>query len=157
MNSSDKDLLPRRITRPYNGLQSIMKNYGEILAWFVPWMIPGLLLPGFFMFLPFGALIFPPLAVLTAVLLIRVRRPRGPEVLGILGGVSLWGFAVAYFNRDSNPCNPSGSSVTLQPGESYSCGGVSPEPFLLVGAILLAVAIFGAAAWTIGLAAKGSN
>lgn len=120
----------------------------EVSAWFLAWTIPGLLLPGFFMFLPFGALIFPSVAFLAAALLFKLHRPKGPEVLGALLGIGTWGFAIAFFNRDSNPCSQSGSvSVTLQPGESYACGGVAPEPFLLIGALLAVISVLGAATW----------
>lgn len=110
-------------------------------------------MPGFFLFLPFGALIFPPLVFLAAALLIYLHRPRGPEVLGVLFGVGVWGFAIAYFNRDSNPCPESGS-MTLRPGESYECGGVAPEPFLAVGAVLAIASILGALIWLLVLHAR---
>lgn len=118
----------------------------RISMWFLAWIIPGLLLPGFFLFLPFGAMVFPPLASLAALVLIYLHRPRGPEPLGVLLGLGIWGFAIAYFNRDSNPC-PQSASVTLKAGESYSCGGVAPAPFLIVGALLATASLLGAFIW----------
>lgn len=132
-----------------------MSQRAKIFAWFLAWAIPGLLLPGFFLLLPIGALIITPLVLLIAALLIHLHRPSGPEVLGVLLGVGLWGFAIAYFNRNST-CpqsgfgSPSSTSVTvtLRLGESSSsCFGVAPEPFLLVGALLVLFAILGAGIW----------
>lgn len=119
----------------------------RISAWYLAWTIPGILLPGFFLFLPFGALIFPPIVLLAALLLTKLHRTRGPEILGVLLGIGLWGFLVAYFNRDSNPCPESGFSVSTRPGESFSCGGVAPEPFLIAGVLLALTSILGAATW----------
>lgn len=120
----------------------------RISVWFLAWTIPGLLLLGVFVFLPFGAMVFPGLAALAALVLIYLHRPKGPELLGILLGVAMWGFAIAYFNRDSIPCPQSVSvTVTLKAGETSSCGGVAPIPFLIFGVVLASVSVLGAFIW----------
>lgn len=119
----------------------------RIFWWLLAWMIPGFFLPGGFLFLPFGALVFWPLAGIAAALLIYLHRPRGPEVMGILLGPAVWSLAIAYFNRDSVPC-PERQFIRLEPGETtFSCGGVAPEPFLIAGVVLVVVALGGAAIW----------
>jgi hypothetical protein len=119
-------------------------HYTPIFWWLLLWTVPGLLLPAGLLFLPFGAMIFWPLTTFAVALLIKLHRPRGPEVLGVLVGIAAWAFTVAYFNRDSVPCSESGA-VHLRSGESFSCGGVAAEPFLIAGIALTFVALSGAA------------
>jgi hypothetical protein len=50
---------------------------------------------------------------------------------------------VAFINRNSVPCARSGSIVRAAPGESFSCGGRDPTPWLMIGAAFVCVAVIG--------------
>lgn len=76
--------------------------------------------------------------------------PEAP--LGSLIGVGLLCLLVAFLSRDYEPCP--GEPVILNPGDpSFSCGGMNPVPWLVVG-ILLSGA--GAIGYFIFMARKGS-
>lgn len=116
--------------------------------WFLAWAVPGLLLPAGLLFLPFGSMLFWPLAGLGIALLVRRHRPTGPEPFGLLLGIAAWGFLVAYGNRNSTPCQ--GPSAT-------NCHGVPPEPFLIAAVGLVATAIVGFAVLFLTLGRTGSR
>jgi hypothetical protein len=103
--------------------------------WFCAWAVAGGLLAfallsgasiGFLM-LPFAAI---------AVWLVGRTARMWPEILGSLAGAGALCLAVAAANRDYVAC-PDGP-ITLGPGEdSFSCGGLDPLPWLVVGVVLL--------------------
>jgi hypothetical protein len=88
-----------------------------------------------------GFLILPLALIATAVAGYRSRDL--PHALwGAPIGVGCTLLLIAYLNRDYVPCDM-GASRGLSPGQSYSCGGFDPMPWLLVGAGLLAIGALG--------------
>jgi hypothetical protein len=86
-----------------------------------------------------------PVAV-AALVYATLRHHAGRELLvGGLLGVGAACLFVAYRNRGYTPCPPSGTSLRLGPGESYSCGGFDPAPWLGVGLVLVVVGLTGGA------------
>lgn len=63
-----------------------------------------------------------------------------PEGLGSLAGAGSVLLLVAFSNRNSVPCPPSGSYTSVVPG---SCGGRDPTSWLLIGAALVCVSMIG--------------
>jgi hypothetical protein len=63
-----------------------------------------------------------------------------PDVLGSLGGAGSVLLLVAFINRNSVPCPPSGSYTRVGPG---SCGGRDPTSWLVIGAALVCVSVIG--------------
>lgn len=66
-----------------------------------------------------------------------------PEGLGSFGGAGSVLLFVAFINRNSVPCPPSGSNFRVAPGETVSCGGRDPTSWLMIGAALVCVAVIG--------------
>lgn len=66
-----------------------------------------------------------------------------PEGLGSFGGAGSVLLFVAFSNRNSVPCPPSGSNFRVAPGETGSCGGLDPTPWLTIGAALVCVSVIG--------------
>jgi hypothetical protein len=80
-----------------------------------------------------------PFALVLLWLVVR-GSPRWAESIGFVEGIGLTLLVVAYLNWDYRPCGR--GPVVVKPGESYSCGGFDPHPWLYVGlsaAILAAV------------------
>jgi hypothetical protein len=74
--------------------------------------------------------------------LVLSASPRWAESIGLLEGVGFTLLLVAYLNWDYHPCTP--GPVILKQGQSYSCGGFDPHPWLYTG---LAVASAAAVAY----------
>lgn len=75
------------------------------------------------------------LALMVVVWLVRVW----PEIAGMLEGAAALSLFVALSNLGSTPCPSSGSGVHVgggAGGTSFSCGGLDPMPWLLVGLAL---------------------
>lgn len=66
-----------------------------------------------------------------------------PECLGCAGGAGSILLYVAFVNRDSVPCAPSGSLERVAPGETFSCGGRDPTSWLVIGAFLVSASVLG--------------
>jgi hypothetical protein len=100
--------------------------------------ILGMMSIGIFV-LPFAAI----------VLLLVARRHRGwPEApLGAALGVAAALLFVAFGNLDYSPCLPEHRVMVLAPGQSFSCGGRDPKPWLFLGLLLAAIGIGGYAMW----------
>ena len=80
-----------------------------------------------------------PVALLVVWLAVR-RASRGAELLGLAAGVGAILLLVAFLNRDYTPC-PDGP-VTLAPGQTeFECGGFDPLPWLVAGAVVVAVSL----------------
>jgi len=84
-----------------------------------------------------------------AALIFAVRMKRAwPEALsgGLLGigAVALW---IGLGNLGSSPCLPEHRIMRLSPGESFSCGGRDPIPWLATGLVLATVSIVGYWVW----------
>ena len=73
-------------------------------------------------------------------------------LLGV-GGVLL---AIGFLNLGTVPCPQSGT-MTLAPGESWSCGGRDPVPWLVTGIVLAGTGILGYWAWRRGRPALTSE
>ena len=73
--------------------------------------------------------------------LVLHSSPRWAESIGLFEGVGFTLLLVAYLNWDYRPCGR--SPVILQPGESYSCGGFDPHPWLFTGLAVAALAALG--------------
>jgi hypothetical protein len=77
-----------------------------------------------------------------AAAVLATRGPAWPEVTGLAVGASLFTGLVAYLNRDSRPCDGSGT-VVVGPDDvrEFSCGGTAPEPWLTLSVVLLLAAV----------------
>lgn len=104
---------------------------------FGAWVVAGGLLTFAILDIPGYGLFVLPVAVL-AIWLVS-RRARWPEVLGLVAGVGALAILVAFLNRDYRAC-PSGP-VRLSNGETFSCGGLPPLPWLVVGAALVVIGV----------------
>jgi hypothetical protein len=72
---------------------------------------------------------------LAACTLATTRNRFWPEsACGVLAGTGITGLLVGFLNLGYVPC-PSGP-MELGPGESYSCGGFDPRPWLVAGGLL---------------------
>lgn len=97
-----------------------------------------------------GLLLVLPVAVATLLFVGSTVRPW-PESAGVLEGVAALSLFVAFANRDSTPCPASGSGYAGpgSTGTSFSCGGLDPLPWLVVG---MALAGAGIALYSLGRA-----
>lgn len=50
--------------------------------------------------------------------------------------------AIGFLNLGTVPC-PQAGTMTLAPGQSWSCGGRDPTPWLVAGVVLIGVGILG--------------
>ena len=114
-----------------------MATAGKRRGWagFAAWALAGALLSFAILDLPgYGLFVFP--FALAAAVLTALKVSFVPEGLGLAPGVGTLCLVVALVNRDYNPC-PSGP-VVLGPGQqSFSCGGLPPTPWLVVGLVLI--------------------
>ena len=113
---------------------------GRGCGWFWAWAVVGAafsfsFLAGFSV----GPLVLP--VALLLLWLVVSMSPRWVESLGLLEGVGLTLLVVAYLNWDYHPCVR--GPVILSPGESYSCGGFDPHPWLYTGLGIAATAVLG--------------
>jgi hypothetical protein len=83
-----------------------------------------------------------PLAA-AALWLVAARAPHFRESIGLVAGVGTLALAVAWTNRDYEPCPAGGLTVPpgAPPATSLSCGGADPRPWLVGGLTLTAVAV----------------
>jgi hypothetical protein len=110
---------------------------GRGCRWFWAWSLVGAALCfSFLTGLSIGLLLLP-FALLLLWLVLRLS-PRWPESIGFLEGVGLVLLLIAYLNRDYRPCG-AGPQI-LGAGESYSCGGFDPHPWLYTGLALAGLA-----------------
>jgi hypothetical protein len=72
------------------------------------------------------------------------RRARAwPESLGALEGVAAVALVIGLANLGSSAC-PSNGELILKPGEhEASCGGLTPEPFLVAAVVIALIGLAG--------------
>lgn len=93
-----------------------------------------------------GRFILPFAAVVLVVAALRHRAwPEG--LCGALTGVAAVLLFVAIGNRDFSPCLPEHQTMVLRRGQSFSCGGLDPMPWLLLGVPMLVTGVAGYALW----------
>jgi hypothetical protein len=69
--------------------------------------------------------------------------PRWPESLGFVEGIGLLLLVLAYLHRGDQPCSSNGMLHQIAPesaGQSVSCGGFDPHPWLYAGVVVAALA-----------------
>lgn len=113
-------------------------------AGFAAWALPGVLLTLSVLGAASIGLFVLPVALLS--LAVVAWAVRGwPEIAGLLEGAAALGLFVGLANLGSTPCPSSGSgSVQVGPGTgrtSFSCGGLDPTPWLLVGLALAGIGV----------------
>jgi hypothetical protein len=109
---------------------------------FAAWTIAGGLITYSILDLPAYGLFALPVAALLIVFLAG-RIAFKPDGLGLIVGCGALVLFVAWRNRDFTPCPPSGTFV-LRPGQvSASCGGLTPVPWLVSGAVMIAAGFVG--------------
>jgi hypothetical protein len=114
---------------------------GRGCRWFWAWSLVGAAV-GFSFLTGFsiGLLLLP--FALMLLWLVLYLSPRWPESIGFFEGVGLLLLVIAYLHRNDRACPPSG---TLQispssPGETISCGGLNPHPWLYSGLVIAGLA-----------------
>ena len=114
---------------------------GSGCRWFWAWSLVGAgvglsFLTGF----SIGLLLLP--FALVLLWLVLYRSPRWRESLGFFEGVGFLLLAIAYLHRSDHPCAPSGALqiAPSSPGQSISCGGLDPHPWLYSGLVIAALA-----------------
>ena len=81
--------------------------------------------------------------VLGAAIFVSTRARAWPESLGALEGVAAMALVIGLANLGSSPC-PSNGELILKPGEhEASCGGLAPEPFLVVAVVTALIGLAG--------------
>jgi hypothetical protein len=113
---------------------------GRGCRWFWAWTVVGAALCFSFLTGFSIGLFVLPFALLLLWLVLR-GSPRWAESIGLFEGVGLTLLLVAYLNWDYHPCAP--GPVILREGQSYSCGGFDPHPWLYTGLAMAALAAFG--------------
>lgn len=85
-----------------------------------------------------GLFVFP--FALLALLVVGRTVRVWPEIAGVLEGAAALILFVAITNLNSTPCPTSGSGGIYvggrTDGASFSCGGLDPAPWLLVGLVV---------------------
>jgi hypothetical protein len=84
-----------------------------------------------------------PIAVIAVVVAARRNRAWPEAPMGALAGAGTNFLYVAFMNRDSSPCPPGPIHSTLSNGQSFSCGGLDPIPWLTAGALLVVAGVLG--------------
>jgi hypothetical protein len=83
-------------------------------------------------------------AALLALLVVSWFVRLWPEIAGVLEGAAALSLFVGISNLGTTPCPASGSHtvrVGADPGATWSCGGMEPLPWLLVGFALAGVGV----------------
>jgi hypothetical protein len=114
---------------------------GRGCRWFWAWSIVGAALALTFLTGFSIGLLLLPFALLLLWLVVYLS-PRWPESIGFVEGVGLLLLVIAYLHRDDRACPPNGT-LQLAPGsagESVSCGGLDPHPWLYTGLVIAALA-----------------
>jgi hypothetical protein len=117
------------------------------LAGYAAWAISGLLLTIAFLALASIGLFLLPFGV--AAVVYSARRFRGVQAVGSISGCGLALLGVGVANLGNHPCPH--HPISTAPGQltSTSCGGASARPWLVTGAIVLAVGLaLAAALWS---------
>jgi hypothetical protein len=114
---------------------------GSGCRWFWAWSLVGAALGfSFLTGLSIGLLLLP--FALLLLWLVVYLSPRWRESIGFLEGVGLLLLVIAYLHRGDQPCAPNGA-LQIGPsraGQSISCGGLDPHPWLYAGLALAALA-----------------
>jgi hypothetical protein len=116
-------------------------DQGNGCRWFWAWSLVGAALAfSFLTGFSIGVFLLPFALLLLG--LVVYLSPRFPESIGFFEGVGLLLLVIAYLHRGDQPCSPDGM-LQIGPsraGESISCGGVDPHPWLYAGLALAALA-----------------
>lgn len=88
-----------------------------------------------------------PFAVVALGLTSRRSRPWPEAPTGMLVGIGAVLLMIAFIQRDYVPCPPQGEPMVLRRGESSSCGGFNPVPWIVAGVASTAVGVAGYLAW----------
>src|SRR5438132_7959002 len=114
---------------------------GRGCCWFWAWSLVGAALGlSFLTGFSIGLLLLP--FALGLLWLVLYLSPRWPESIGFAEGVGLLLLVVAYLHRDDQAC-PANGTLQIGPssaGESVSCGGLDPHPWLYGGLMIAALA-----------------
>src|SRR2546430_6704108 len=114
---------------------------GSGCRWFWAWsLVGGALAFSFLTGFSIGLLLLP--FALLLLWLVLYLSPRWPESIGFVEGVGLLLLVIAYLHRDDRAC-PANGTVQIGPsstGESISCGGLDPHPWLYSGLVIAALA-----------------
>lgn len=116
-------------------------SQGAGCRWFWAWSLVGAALSfSFLTGLSIGLFVLP--VALLLLWIVLSRSPRWPESVGFIEGIGIILLAVAFVNRADRPCSPNGSLQigSTSAGQSVSCGGLDPHPWLYVGVLLVALA-----------------
>jgi hypothetical protein len=114
---------------------------GRGCRWFWAWSLVGAAL-GFSFLTGFsiGLLLLP--FALVLLWLVLYLSPRWPESIGFFEGVGILLLVIAYLHRGDRACPPNGT-IQIGPssaGQSVSCGGLNPHPWLYSGLVIASVA-----------------
>jgi len=116
-------------------------SQGSGCRWFWAWSLVGAALAFSFLTGFSIGLFLLPLALLLLGLVVYLS-PQLAESIGFFEGVGLLLLGIAYVHRGDQPCSPDGT-LQLGPGgagQSISCGGVDPHPWLYAGLALAGLA-----------------
>jgi hypothetical protein len=94
-----------------------------------------------------GVFVLPVALALLAVVALR-NRPWPEAGAGGLLGIGAAFLFVAYRSLDYVPC--ASAPIELGPGQTYTCGGWDPLPWLLLGAMLASAGLLGYLGWRAG-------
>lgn len=115
---------------------------GRGCRWFWAWSLVGAALGfSFLTGLSIGLLLLP--FALLLLWLVVYLSPRWLESIGFFEGVGLLLLVVAYLHRGDRACTTNGTlnlAPGSQPGDSVSCGGLDPHPWLYAGLVIAALA-----------------
>jgi hypothetical protein len=109
------------------------------LAGYAAWAISGLLLTIAFLALLSVGLLLLPLAVVAVVY--SVRRFPGAHAVGSIAGAGMALVGIGVANLGNHPCPRHPASIPPGQLTNTSCGGASAWPWLVAGAIVLAVGL----------------
>ena len=114
---------------------------GRGCRWFWAWSLVGAALSfSFLAGFSIGLFVLP--LALTLLWLVLRASPRWPESIGFVEGVGVVLLVIAYLNRGYRTC-PANGTAQLAPstaGQSFSCGGFDPHPWVYIGAVVAASA-----------------
>jgi hypothetical protein len=81
-----------------------------------------------------------PLALLLTWSLIRYS-PQRRDAIGLLAGAGGFGLILGIVNLGHRSCGEAGAVMVLSSEGSSSCGGWAPDPFFVIGSVLMAAAV----------------
>jgi hypothetical protein len=114
---------------------------GRGCRWFWAWSLVGAALGfSFLTGVSIGLLLLP--FALVLLWLVLYLSPRWPESIGFFEGVGLLLLVIAYLHRGDRAC-PANGTLQIEPtsaGQSVSCGGLDPHPWLYIGLVIAAAA-----------------